>query len=275
MALTANSKRPESFSLKENHDPVAASTVIYSGALVCLDSSGNAVPASATTGLIARGVRKDFGKVDNSAGIAGALTVNTVTGVFGFKNKSGDSLTQAEVGDVCYTSTDEEVRKTSGTSVAGVVVKIEAGLVYVAVGMWPLQVGLLAASNLGDVGSAASSRGNLAISSVMDGSKISSKASDAEIFRWVAPVAGTVTALKCVLNAALATADGTVTFKINSTGITSGVVTLTNAASAAGSVFSATPSAANTFAAGDVISATVSGGSTATATFNASILFTY
>jgi hypothetical protein len=94
----------------------------------------------------------------------------------------------------------------------------------------------------------------------------SSKAADAAVTRFVAPFAGTITKVRAVLNAALAAADGTVTTAINGTGVTGGVVTLTQAASAAGSQFSASPSALNTVAAGDVITLTVGGGSTATAT---------
>ena len=49
------------------------------------------------------------------------------------------------------------------------------------------------------------------------------------------------------------------TGKIGSTAITNGVVTCTQAASAIGSVFSATPTAANTVAAGDNLNFTLSG----------------
>jgi hypothetical protein len=57
--------------------PVAASTKIFGGTMVALDASGNAVPASDTTGLVTLGKCVVYGGtvVDNSAGAAGALKV--------------------------------------------------------------------------------------------------------------------------------------------------------------------------------------------------------
>jgi hypothetical protein len=272
-------KRPECIGSREKHDPMAASTTISAGDAVCLDSSGNAVPASATTGLVARGVAQH--SVDNSTGLAGDLSIDSVSGIFGFSNKSGDEVTAAEIGDVCYFSQATEVCKTgTGKSVAGVVEKIENSLVYVHVAQWPLQVGLLAASNLSDVGSAATARANIgANTDEFTGSKISSKASDAEVFRWVAGRAGTITGLKTVLNGALATGDATVQLKVagsNCGSTTTGLITQTQSASAAGDVDTCTPLTTNlTFSAGDVISVTVGGASTATATFNATVSYTY
>ena len=55
-------------------DPAAAGAVIYAGALVVIDAAGNAAPGSTATGLRARGLAQE--QVNNSAGIAGAQTVN-------------------------------------------------------------------------------------------------------------------------------------------------------------------------------------------------------
>lgn len=75
----------------------------------------------------------------------------------------------------------------------------------------------------------------------------------------VAPIAGTVDLIQTVLlGGAVTTNDATCTFKIGSTGITDGVVTVTASGSAVGDVDSATPSAANTVAVGDVVKCTVS-----------------
>jgi hypothetical protein len=98
--------------------------------------------------------------------------------------------------------------------------------------------------------------------------KISSKASDAEVARFVAPYACKIVAFYTVLNAVLATGDATVTAKVGATAMTGGVATITNAASAAGDVDSAAPTALNVAARGDVVSFTVGGASTATGTFN-------
>lgn len=109
---------------------------------------------------------------------------------------------------------------------------------------------------------------------MLQGESISSKASDAAVLRLVAPVAGTITKIWTVLNAALATGDATVTAAINGTPVTNGVVTATQSGSGAGDVDSATPTAANTVAAGDLITLTVGGSSTATATLTPSIEIT-
>lgn len=106
---------------------------------------------------------------------------------------------------------------------------------------------------------------------VMDAAGISSKASDAAVHRWVAPFAFKINKLRSVLNAALADGDATVTLDIGGTPVTNGVLTATQAGSAAGDADEATPTAANTGAAGAVISATVGGASTATATLNLQI----
>lgn len=52
--------------------PVAAATKIWFGEMVCTDAAGNLVPATDTASLIYKGVA--FESVDNSGGIAGALS---------------------------------------------------------------------------------------------------------------------------------------------------------------------------------------------------------
>jgi len=104
--------------------------------------------------------------------------------------------------------------------------------------------------------------------------KISTKGADAEVFRYVPNFAGSITKIRSVLNAALATGDATLTAKVNATSVTNGVITATQSGSAAGDVDVATPTAANTFVAGDVISITGGGSSTATATANVSLQLT-
>lgn len=73
------------------------------------------------------------------------------------------------------------------------------------------------------------------------------------------PVAGTVTAIRSRLKAALASGDATLTAKIGSTAITDGVITITQSGSAAGDVDVAGPTAANTVAIGDDLNVTVGG----------------
>lgn len=120
-----------------HNDPVAADTVIYTGALVVLDASGNAAPGSTATGLIARGVCKEA--ADNAGGSAGDIRVDTQKGVFNFKNSaSTDACSRATIGDNVYIVDDQTVAKTDGTgtrSVAGKCVDFDDDGVWVEVGI--------------------------------------------------------------------------------------------------------------------------------------------
>lgn len=264
-----------------NNDPVAASTQIYRGAGVCLDSLGNAVNASATTGLVTRGVARDH--IDNSTGIAGAKRIETEEGLHRFVNSSGDAITAAQIGDLAYWEDNQTVCKTgTGKSPVGPIESISAdGFVVVDVQDYTLVfTGLTAANNLSDVGTAATARANIGANKMtLTGEKVSSKGSDAEIYRFVIPFACTLVKAKTVLNAALATADATVQFKKNGSNIgstTTGLITQTQSGSAAGDVDSCTPLTTNvTLAEDDVVTAVVAGGSTATATFNITLSLTY
>ena len=72
--------------------------------------------------------------------------------------------------------------------------------------------------------------------------------------------AGTITAIYTVLRAgAVTTNDAVLTFRIGTTNITTGVITITASGSAAGDVDTCAPSAANVVAAGNYLSCVVSG----------------
>lgn len=113
--------------------PVAASAKIYAGALVALDSIGNATPGATATGLL--GMGRAEAQVDNSSGSAGDARVEVRKGVFKFGNSAGaDEITSADIGSVCYIVDDQTVAKTDGTdtrSAAGRVFDIEADGVWV------------------------------------------------------------------------------------------------------------------------------------------------
>ena len=83
---------------------VAATTIIYKGALVARNAAGYIVPASDTAGLTVVGVAME--KVDNSAGAAGAKTVNIQTGVFEFVNGAG-AVVQANKHATCTVLDDQ------------------------------------------------------------------------------------------------------------------------------------------------------------------------
>jgi hypothetical protein len=76
----------------------------------------------------------------------------------------------------------------------------------------------------------------------------------------VCPHAGAITKIWTVTDAAVSSADITVTANIGATPVTNGVVTIATAGSAAGDVDSATPSAANVVTAGQAINLVVAGG---------------
>lgn len=116
-------------------DPVAAATHIYAGAMYALDSSGNAIPASGTSGA-ARAVA--VATADNSAGAAGDINVTGERGVFLMNNSaSTDLLARADIGATCYIADDNTVAKTNNSGArkaAGVVVDVDANGVWVRVG---------------------------------------------------------------------------------------------------------------------------------------------
>lgn len=116
-------------------DPVAASTTIFAGSLVCLNASGYAVPGSTATTLRARGVAQE--RVDNSAGGAGALNVETRRGLFPFANSaSTDQISRADIGNSAYIVDDQTVAKTNGTStrsVAGTIRDVDDAGVWVEI----------------------------------------------------------------------------------------------------------------------------------------------
>jgi len=80
------------------------------------------------------------------------------------------------------------------------------------------------------------------------------------VYYAVCPHAGDIKKIWTVTDGAVSTADITVTAAIGVTPVTNGVVTIATAASAAGDVDSATPTAANTVTAGQAVNFTVTGG---------------
>lgn len=247
--------------------PVAAAVTCYAGGIAVLDASGNVKPAVTATGLVCVG--RFEATVDNSAGSAADVSAKVKRGCFRYANSgSSDAITKAEIGDVCYLVDDQTVAKTSGSatrSVAGVIADVDSAGVWVKMGYEALTSpagGLLAANNLSDVGTKATARTNLgggADKVILPMGPVSLVGADTKVLRIVAPVAGDIKAIRSVTNGALTTGDATLTGKIGATAITTGVITVTQAGSAAGDVDSCAPSAAKTVAVGDVISVTVGG----------------
>lgn len=98
--------------------PVAASTKIYQGALVGLDSAGRAV--AGTSNATARAIiGRAKALADNSSGLAAAISVEVERGCFKFANSSStDALSSVDVGQPCYVVDDQTVARTPGTGTA-------------------------------------------------------------------------------------------------------------------------------------------------------------
>lgn len=92
--------------------PVKASTKIYDGALVAVDSNGYALPAADTSGLKVVGVADST--VDNSSGAAGDLWINVKVPIIARFDAS--SITQAMVGQVMYVVDDHTFDDAIGTN---------------------------------------------------------------------------------------------------------------------------------------------------------------
>ena len=123
--------------------------------------------------------------------------------------------------------------------------------------------GLLAANNLSDVASAATSRANLGANSKnIQIGRLNMIAAGAGVLRYVHRGPSlTITSIDSALTSAI-DVDATITAAINGTPVTGGVVSVTAAGSAAGTLDQALPSAANVLAAGQVLTLTIGGGNT-------------
>lgn len=113
--------------------PVAASAVIYAGALVVANATGFAAPGSVATTLTYLGRAEE--KVDNTGGADGAKTIQVRRKkAFKWKNYGSDALTQADLGKTVYIYDDETVAKTHAAntrSAGGTMVQFEADGVWV------------------------------------------------------------------------------------------------------------------------------------------------
>lgn len=245
--------------------PWEANAQFYKGQLVAKNAAGNAEAFTAAASKVCVGVSQEQ---KLATAVAAAGTINVKTGCFKFANSVGDALTKANVGGVCYGEDDQTVCATgTSKSVVGYVVQIDSD------GVWAMihapananpSAALLVANDLSDVNDAPTARSNIAANKVILAiSAPTLVSSSADVIRIVSPVAGDIAKIYTVLDGALAVGDVTLTAKIGATPVTDGVVTITEAGSAAGDVDVATPSAAKTVAAGDVISLTMGGTNTA------------
>jgi len=112
---------------------LAAAAVIHAGSLVAINAAGNAVPAADTAGL--KVVGRALAAVDNSAGIAGALSV-TVDRLLVFKlaNSGVAPVLPANLFGNVMVADDQTVAATSTNSIiAGVAIQIDPDGVWVEI----------------------------------------------------------------------------------------------------------------------------------------------
>lgn len=109
--------------------PVAASTVIYKGSLVALNSSGYLVPGSVSATLKAVGRAEQH--VDNSTGLDGALSCRVFQGAFSW-DTHGTAVGVDDVGSLCWIYDDHTITLDStGASIAGTICGYDANGVFV------------------------------------------------------------------------------------------------------------------------------------------------
>lgn len=138
MALTANRDTPE-MKLVEGiapfSFPVAAAVKIYAGAIVVVDTAGNAKPGVTGTGLFCIGRAEAL--ADNTSGAAGDISVEVKMGVYRFANYASDLIADTERFETCYVHDDFTVSKGSSgatKSAAGCVIDVDASGVWVGMG---------------------------------------------------------------------------------------------------------------------------------------------
>lgn len=110
--------------------PLAAATVIYKGTIVARDAAGRAVPASDTAGL--RVVGRAEETVDNSAGLADALSINILLGCYKLDNSGTAAVDADDIGKMAVVEDDQTVAETSTNLVcAGRITGVDSDGVWV------------------------------------------------------------------------------------------------------------------------------------------------
>ena len=117
-ALTAD-KKVVYYDGKYDSHPVAASTTIYKGALVCINASGYAVPAADTASF--KFVGWAVAQADNSSG--SAADIDVVVQTEGVIELAGSGFALTSVGSKVYVSDDQTV------ALSGVTNDVEVGKV--------------------------------------------------------------------------------------------------------------------------------------------------
>jgi hypothetical protein len=110
------------------NDPVAADAVIYKGAMVGLDASGNLKPAAASGVAVMRGVALE--EVDNTGGAAGAKSCQSMTGTF---RVAQTGLDRTDIGALVSVTDDATVGGAAALK-AGKLVDLDPAGAWVEIG---------------------------------------------------------------------------------------------------------------------------------------------
>jgi len=133
-AATADRATPQRGACRRSYD-MAANKIAYKGTIAVLNASGFAQPGTTATGLKALGVFRS--QYDNTGGANGAIDCEADRGIFRFENStSGDLITIADIGELCYIVDDQTVAKTDGSgarSAAGKIDDVDASGVWVRI----------------------------------------------------------------------------------------------------------------------------------------------
>ncbi|MFH1796273.1 MAG: hypothetical protein ABIF45_17425 [Pseudomonadota bacterium] len=214
---------------------VLAATRIWRKTLVAITAAGLAVPAGTVGAVAIVGLAEAH--VDNREGVDGDRTVEALRGCFGFIFAADE----ADIGRAVYAIDDQTLSfdGSGGRLIVGTVAGIGDGRTWIdiplatrAMQVMPVRIATLVGAG---------------------------------VTRTVASVKGRIARIRSVIDGVLTTGDATITAAINGVPVTNGVITITQAGSAAGDVDTAVPTALNEVNPGDVISFTV-GGTNATAT---------
>jgi hypothetical protein len=112
MAAAAAAREAQRTDGKLKSVPVAASTKVYKGTLVAINSSGYAVPAADTANFKLAGVA--YETVDNSSGANGDKSVRVEkSGEF---EMNGSGLAQGDLGKEVYVTDDNTVQTAANTN---------------------------------------------------------------------------------------------------------------------------------------------------------------
>lgn len=230
---------------------LAASVLVYAGAIVMRNASGYLTKGATALNLVGVG-RADERKTGGSS--AGDETLRYQAGVFRFGNsESADEITIADIGKVCYVVDDQTVAKTSGSgtrSPAGFIADVDSLGVHVEFDEAKLRNWIAQRKRIVQ----------LRLTTIAG--------SGSPVYRVISPFSGLVTRIQSIIELALTSADAVLTAGIAGTPITNGVITVTQSGSAAGDKDSATPTAANYVTAGDALTITVTGTQAAAAPAN-------